>query len=96
MPGPLKALCPDFKAIEKRCEAAAFAKFGVTHIDRDEIKRWDWIMLATERRDLMPWDGTTWPDLDGVDPLPEVIEPWPPENAAVEFLARYRELSAER
>jgi hypothetical protein len=95
MPGPLKALCPDFKKIEKRCEAALFQKFGVATRDDKEIKRCDRIMLVTERRDLMPWRGEAWDDIGDVDPLPERISPWPAETAAERFLARYRELSGD-
>lgn len=34
-----------------------------------DIKRWDLIALATERRDLMPADGEEWEILRGVEPL---------------------------
>lgn len=33
---------------------------------RDEVKRADLQMLATERRDLMPSAGPAWPSLDGI------------------------------
>lgn len=98
MPGPLKKLVPQFREIEKRCEAAALAKFRVgvpTPEQETQIKHFDRVMRATERRDLMPSEVAPWPDLEGVDPLPEVIEPWAPEPAAEEFLARFHELSAE-
>jgi uncharacterized protein len=93
MPGPLKALCPDFKKIEKHCEAALLQKFEVVVRDDEQIKHFDRVMLATERRDLMPWRGELWGDIDELAPLQEEISPWPPETAAERFLARYRELS---
>lgn len=57
-PGPMKPLCPDKKALEKRCEAAAHAQFGVVLADPAFMKEWDLRMLATEQRDLMPQSGT--------------------------------------
>ncbi|MDF2974905.1 MAG: proteinPredicted hydrolase of superfamily [Microvirga sp.] len=86
MPGPLKALCPDFKKIEKRCEAALFQKFKVVVRDDEQIKHFDRVMLATERRDLIPWRGELWGDIDELAPLQEEISPWPPETAAERFL----------
>lgn len=98
VPGPLKALCPDFKKIEKHCEAAACARFGVSPSDgsKDLIKRFDLRMLATERRDLMPWDCQPWSALDGIEPLPGPITPWSAEDAAQAFLVRFAELSTRR
>ncbi len=89
MTGPLKSLCPDYKAVEKRCEAAALARFGVSMADPAAVKLWDLRMLATERRDLLPWKGEEWAVTGGAEPLPEPIEPWAPDVAAVEFLIRY-------
>jgi hypothetical protein len=94
MTGPLKSLCPDYKAIEKRCEAAGMARFGVTMRDPVLIKRFDLVMLVTEKRDLMPGaDRHEWTWTQGAQPLPEVIEPWDPYDAAAAFLARYAELN---
>jgi len=94
MTGPLKSLCPDYKRIEKRCEAAGMARFGVTMRDPVLIKRFDLVMLATEKRDLMPMaDRHEWAWVKGAEPLPGVIEPWDPYVAAERFLARYAELS---
>ena len=96
LPGPLKELCPEFKKIEKRCESAILDRFGVTVLDRDQIKHFDRVMLATERRDLMPWDGEPWPELDRVEPLPDPIVPWSAETAAETFLSLYDEISPRK
>lgn len=93
--GPLKLLCPDYQAVEKRCAAAAEAKFGVKMMDPVLIKRFDLIMLATEKRDLMPAHGDSWSWLEGVDPLPDRIDPWTPDDAAQRFLRRYADLVSE-
>lgn len=95
MTGPLKSLCPEYKAIEKRCEAAGLARFNVPMRDPVLIKHYDLVMLATEKRDLMPMsDREEWAWVKGALPLPDIIEPWSPYDAADRFLARYRELSA--
>lgn len=92
MVGPLKSLCPEFKAIEKRCERAAHKQFGVRMRDPALIKRHDLRMLATEKRDLVPaavdheWSWTR-----GFEPYPFVIDRvWEFDEAAEHFLARFR------
>lgn len=102
VPGPLKRLLRDhaktennylsYNDIEKRCQAVAMVRFGVGNYDADRLKRFDLIMLATERRDLMRWDGMPWPGLEGIEPHGGAIVPWPPQQAADEFVARYEEL----
>jgi uncharacterized protein len=94
MTGPLKSLCPDYKRIEKRCEAAAMARFGVAMSDPVLIKHYDLVMLATEKRDLMPMaDRHEWAWVKNAEPLPEVIIPWTADEAAERFLARHLELA---
>jgi len=93
MTGPLKSICPDYKTVEKRCEAAIAAKFGVVIDDPDAIKMLDLRMLATERRDLMRWSGEEWTWVKGAKPFEFEIVPWDPEPAARAFLHRYHELA---
>lgn len=97
-PGPLKAICPDIKMVEKLCEVAGFSQYGVAMSDKKTIKHYDLCMLATERRDLTVWRGETWAwlDLPGIMPLPQVIVPRSPEASAVAFIERYQELAASR
>ncbi|WP_296100268.1 hypothetical protein [uncultured Agrobacterium sp.] len=92
MTAPLKSMIPDYKAIEKRCEAAILKRFGVTITDPLEIKKADVRMLATERRDLLPWNGEDWSIGKGVDPYCFEIIPWSPDSAALAFINRYDEI----
>jgi hypothetical protein len=95
MTGPLKSMCPDFKAIEKRCEAAALVQFGITMRDPALIKRHDLRMLATEKRDLMPAAAAhSWSWVAGHEPYDwEIVSPWEFDEAAERFIARYEQLT---
>lgn len=92
MTGPLKLLCPDYKTVEKRCERAILTRFGVEITDPDAIKFFDLRMLATERRDLMPWAGEDWEFTKGAAPFLWSIDPLGSNLAAHLFLNRYAEL----
>lgn len=90
---PLKALLPDYKAIEKRVEQAVFTRFGIAPQLPATVKRADMVLLATEQRDLMPPGAGQWACLMGVEPLVQTIRPMPPATARAAFLQRYRELT---
>lgn len=90
---PLKAMLPDYKAIEKRVEDAVLARFGINRVLPPAIKVADIIMLATEQRDLMVHLASDWAVLSGVTPLPETIVPMAPAEAKAAFLARFYELT---
>jgi hypothetical protein len=93
MSSPLKSQCPDYKRIEKRCEAAGFVRFGVKMIDPTYIKHLDLRMLATEQRDIMPTRGETWGTLNDIEPFDAEIFPWEnPHNAAEVFLETFHAL----
>ena len=96
MSSPLKQLLPCYKLIEERVENCIFTTFGVPTKLSPEVKAIDLVMLATEKRDLMPRhadDASVWTMLEGVDPLPFTIEPWSPLEARQRFLHRFAYLT---
>lgn len=88
---PLKDLLPDYRAIEKRIEAAVFARFGVPFPLPPEVKQMDVVMLATEQRALMR-NRDDWNYTRGMVPLDIEIPEMGPAQAKVLFLRRYAEL----
>jgi len=93
MNAPLKSLCPDYKTVEKRCETAGLLQFRVPMKDKQLIKEYDIVMLAWERRDLLPWTGEKW-SFEPAHPVPEAdIEPWGPHEAAEAFILRFKEVA---
>ncbi len=66
---PLKALLPDYRAIEKNFERVIEMRFNVTFIDRPEIKMADLALLACERKALLPQTPNyEWEIIRGIDP----------------------------
>lgn len=94
---PLKRLLPDYRAIEERMERALFEQLGLPYPMPQSVKAADRIMLATEKRDLMPEHdkAVKWALLSGITPLAERIVPAPPWAAKAMFLARVDELTRE-
>jgi len=94
---PLKQLLPDYKAIEERVEHVVWRKFGLEPPMPPQIKVADLIMLATEKRDLMPQvDGPAWAVLDGVAPMQARLYPWNPDFAEQMFIERASELTERK
>ncbi|WP_374347709.1 hypothetical protein [Chitinimonas sp.] len=65
---------------------------------RQVIQHLDMVMLATEKRDLLHLaaDARPWVCLDGVVPLPAVIEPWPSYVAEAMFMQTLQALQEAR
>lgn len=90
---PLKSKLPDYRTIEKRCEQAIMSAFRVVVTDPHLIKLHDVRLWATERRDLMNWDGSRWGVDDTAEPYAFEIEPLGPYEAAGAFLARFQAIA---
>ncbi len=95
---PLKQLLPDYKAIERKVEAAIWRQFGLPEVLDRAVVDADLTLLATERRDLMPTeaDNSHWAGLERYAPMKGKIIPMRPGNAAMLFLNRYRLLSRRK
>jgi 5'-deoxynucleotidase YfbR-like HD superfamily hydrolase len=92
---PLKFLFPEFSVIEARVMEIIGQRFAIdlTRLD-PAIKRADMIALATEKRDLMPYSTEPWSYLEGIDALPDRIEPTSPQAAKEVFLEAFHKLAA--
>jgi uncharacterized protein len=92
---PLKQLFPEFGVIESRVMDIIGQRFAIdlTRLD-PAIKRADMVALATEKRDLMPYSTEAWSYLEGIEALPDIIEPMGPQAAKEAFLLAFRSLSA--
>jgi hypothetical protein len=87
---PLKALLPEYKAIEIGIELAIAERFGFD-ISYSTVKQADLTAMAMERRDLgLPGNDEYWQGLPA--PAPWTIHPLVPEDARVAFLARFAEI----
>ncbi|MDL2284483.1 metal-dependent phosphohydrolase [Oxalobacter sp. OttesenSCG-928-P03] len=92
MTKPLKDMFPEFRRIEKNIERAICRQYGIPCPLPHEIKQADLILLATEKRDLMPHVNDQWNYLEGVEAMKEKITPWSPALAKERFLERFYEL----
>ncbi|HEU4817009.1 MAG TPA: phosphohydrolase, partial [Janthinobacterium sp.] len=90
---PLKVLLPEFAMLEDKVSAIIAATYGLDFSDYAPIKRADLIALATEKRDLMPHSAERWAYLDGIAPLPGIIEAMGPAEAKQRFLHAFARLS---
>lgn len=88
---PVKALLPDFEVIESRIHWAISKKIGLEFPLPKVVKQIDRRLLATEVRDLITKDISSWgigPD----EPFEFPIIPWPPEVTEARFLEIARKL----
>ena len=90
---PLKALLPEYVRIEKKLDRVVRRKFGLPEEMSGPVHRADRVLLATEKRDLMPEDTDKWPVLEGVSPLPGSVLPWTENSAREVFLERWARLT---
>ncbi len=91
--GNLKYYVSGLEEIERNILETIYRKFGINHFDETEVERVDWIMLATEARDLMHnTSGWFLPEL----PLAEKIMPVSPGEARKLFLLEFSVLRRGR
>jgi len=93
IPTPLKKRLPEYENIERVLDRTIRERFGLPAKMSPAVHQADKILLATEKRDLMPEDIFPWPILKGVSPLPDRLSPWTPERSMGLFLRRFAELS---
>ena len=90
---PLKAHLPNYREIEARVQLAINRHFGLPDELDPRVKEADMVLLATEKRDLMPRNnGDAWACLRGVPMLQQQIVPVGPEDARSMFAARWSQL----
>lgn len=92
LPRPVKhasVLGHEYIRAEKLAMEAICVAVGLEPLEPDVVHHADQVLLATERRDLMPSKGDwrTW--LKGIEPLEEEIVPWTPSVAKTGFMRRY-------
>ena len=93
---PLKDLLPEYQSIETNfCEVLG-ARFGVNLQHNDAIRHADLVVLATERRDLMPMDNADWSSIAGITPLSRSIKPKSPEAASAQFMEMFFMLTNQK
>lgn len=93
---PLKDLLPEYQSIEANfCEVLG-ARFGVNLQHNDVIRHADLVLLATERRDLMPMDTADWSSIAGITPLRRTINPKSPEAASAQFMEMFFMLTNQK
>ncbi len=90
---PLKVMCPDYQAVEKRVEAAVMSRFGIALPLDPSIKDADIRMLATEQAQVMgcrdDWEYTEGrPIVEGL-----TIAGLMPDDAFNLFIDRFEELT---
>lgn len=94
---PLKALLPDYRAIEARVEAAVLARFNVNTPLPPCVKHADLVALATEKRDLWPsLEGKgEWESLTSINPLRTRLATVPPSLSYEMFMKRFRQITEQ-
>ncbi len=92
---PLKFLFPEFGVLEARVMRIIGQRFALDLTRPDPaIKRADRIALATEKRDLIPHSTEPWDYLEGIEALPDIIEPMSPQAAKEAFLEEFHRRAA--
>lgn len=91
---PIKPLLKNYAEIEEHVQAMIYERFRLapeSPVD-SVIHQFDLVMLATERRDLMPPCGPDWEPIRGVEPMEIRIKPWPADSAEELFINRFTDI----
>lgn len=88
MTRPLKQWIPDYRGFEDVIWMRVCERFDLAPELPASVHRADLIALATERRDLMPTDPAIWDCLVGIEPMVEIIRPWPAAEARITYHQR--------
>lgn len=94
MVSPLKELCPDYVALEKRIEPVILGRFGLSLPLDSCVRAADLRMLATEQQQLWPAmvARDRWASTYGREPYPMIIPEWTQKEARRHFMRRFYEL----
>jgi hypothetical protein len=84
-----------YRKIEARLMDQIVIKFGLSQFGTPaSVERADTALLMTEKRDLMHGCNKEWEDTG--EPLKTVIRPLSPYDARLNFMRRFRELTADK
>lgn len=98
MVGPLKQLCPDYRAVEERVWSAIAKRFGISEELNQSVKVADLRALHTEKLAFSSDPRHDWRELDTYPPIvtPTPLSAWGVEQSAEAFLSEFYRLSADR
>ena len=91
MAKPLKVMCRDYQAIERRVERAVLGRFDLTLPMHRCVKEADIVMLATEQAQIMR-NRDDWEYTRGRAVADLTIKGLGPDDAMALFLSRFQEL----
>lgn len=95
---PIKRLCHDYRAVERRLLRAIFQRFDLPPEWADAMPQRvlaaDNVMLATEARDLCHPEIRRYINIDGARSTPLVV--WSPNEARTRYLERFNSLMLAR
>lgn len=89
---PLKQVMPQYRQVEATIWQAICDRFNLEPILPECVVHADLVLLATERRDLMPDHPGEWDCLKGIPAMPEHITPLSAQEASLQFFRRLMDL----
>ncbi|POA75380.1 phosphohydrolase [Pseudomonas sp. GW531-T4] len=92
MTRPLKQVMPQYRQVEETIWQAICDRFNLEPTLPSVVVRADLVLLATERRDLMPDHPGEWDCLKGIPAMPERITPLTAQEASLQFFSRLMDL----